>query len=469
MKVVSKEEQQAIEEFKRETEGSNIIDFPLKYYTYNAQNQLKFNCHMVKDEILADKPIYRSDIGTLRYENGVYKRSSNGDILHIIQKKIGEEATDSRKKEILSLMLHENEAIPLSTFNKGIPYLNLKNGFYNIKHKLFMDHSENGKYILSTIQQPIKYDTEAKCPAILEFLHDILDEDGVQFVIEWLAYCCLPYTDPDKILFLYGKGGNGKSALLNLFKQFLGLENTTAMSLHDIEKREFSRAHLYGKLANICGDIDNRVIANTGIIKSLTGGEEIYAEFKGVDGFNFRSFAKLMFSANELPMSMDKTEGYFRRIFILPFEKTLVEEKKVSRTELDKRLTDSKELSGLLNLVIKAIHKLEKNGYRFTIPESAKRALEQYKHVHDKVGQFIDEQCIIDKEDDSKRIPLKHFYHALVDWVEENGMKYTEQLRKVGEQLRDKGFKVQKSTGNKTFIYGLTFSPDSDYLKYNGK
>ncbi|MGC9935431.1 DNA primase family protein [Priestia aryabhattai] len=441
-------------------EGTNVIEMPNRYFTRNYQGQLKFNHHLVKDEILKDHPIYRTDIGIVRYENGVYKRSTQGDILHLIQKKIGTEATVSRKREILDLILHEHEAKPLSEFNNGIPLLNLKNGVYSLQTKSIVPHS---KFFHWTIQHPVSYDPEAKCPAILEFLHDIFDEDGVQFVIEWLAYCCLPFTDTDKILFFLGKGGNGKSTLQNILKCFLGVDNVTNMSLKDLTEDKFAKAHLYGKLANICGDIDSQVINNTGVLKNLTGGEPIYGQFKGLDGFSFQSFAKLIFSANELPMSTDKTHGYFRRIFILPFEKHLPEEKKISRSTLDKRLTDSKELSGLLNLVLEAIDKLKANDYQFTVPEAAKRALEQYKYTHDKTQQFINEHFNVDKLDNTMKTTLKHFYHAYKDWCRENEV-YPEKKLKIQEQLKEKGFIVKEGAGNKMFVYGLIFKDTSDYF-----
>lgn len=435
------------------------FDDPTRYYTYNHQGQLKFDHHTVKDEILITTPIFRTDMGLVAYRHGVYERVVNDDILTIIQNKIKTEATDSRKREILSLIKHENSMIPLSEFNTKARVLNLKNGIYNLTTKKFEDHS---KYIYWTIQQPVKYDPNATCPAILEFLHDILDPDGVQFVIEVLAYMSLPYTDPDKIVFLLGNGGNGKSALQNILKCFLGLDNVTNMSLHDLQEDKFSRAHLYGKLANICGDIDNRVLSNTGIIKSLTGGEPIYAQFKGVDGFNFQSFAKLMFSANELPMSTDKTHGFFRRILIIPFEKKLAEEKKVSRTVLDKRLTSPSELSGLLNLVLEAIKKLEQNDYQFAIPEASKRALAQYKYAHDKVQQFITEECTIDQTNAELKVSSHKFYRDYKHWCVENGIMPEKKI-KVNDQLREKGFVLEKGGKNVLYIHGLTFHKNSIY------
>jgi putative DNA primase/helicase len=437
-------------------QNDNVINHPNKYFSYNKQGQLKFNAHLVKDEILAAMPIFRSDIGILRYENGVYKRSLNADIKHTIQSTIKEDATISRKNEVLDLILHENKAIPLSKFNAGYKILNLKNGIYNIADGSFHSHS---KKCLWTIQHPIEYNPDAKCPAILDFLHDVLDAESVQFLIEWIAYMMLPYTDTDKIVFLYGSGGNGKGVLLNIIMNLLGVDNISNMSLNDLEEDKFSRANLYGKLSNICGDIDNRIISNTGIIKSLTGGDFVYAQFKGIDGFSFKSFAKLMFSANELPMSKDKTDGWFRRLFILPFNKKVPEEKRISRSELDKKLSSPEELSGLLNLVIAAIHKLEGNGYQFTVSQAAQAALDEYKYVHDKVEQFITEHG---QRDNKFKETMKNFYAAYSYWCNDNGLLPEKQM-KVKQQLIEKGFKIEKGAGNKVFIYGFSFSKDSEY------
>ena len=439
----------------------NVVDFPMKYYTYNAQNQLKFNCHLVKDEILEEQPIYRSDIGILLYENGVYKRVNNGDIKHIIQKKIGEEATIHRKQETLDLILHENKAIPLAEFNKKFRFLNVQNGIYSLSGKTFQKHLPSYK---TTIQLPINYDPEAKCPAILEFLHDILDEDGVQFVIEWLAYMCLPYTDTDKIVILHGNGGNGKSALLNIFSHFLGTQNITHMTLHEIADDKFMKAQLYGKLANICGDIDSKAINNTGIIKNLTGVEPIQAQFKGIDSFSFQSFAKLMFSANDLPKTIDKTNGWFRRWFIIPFEKSIPEEKKMERSELDKRLTNPKELSGLLNLVLEAVKKLEKSGYKFTIPEASKKAIDEYQLASDDLAQFIHSHCEINKDRVAK-VKWTHFYHCYKSWFVDENNELPDSKKIIKERLAEKGFKVEIGAGNNFWLMGLSFKENSEYFK----
>lgn len=450
--------------FKKDVAANNVntmgLDPSERYFTYNNQGQLRFDHHLVKDDILFDQPIYRSDIGIVRYDNGVYKRSTSGDIYHIIQQKIGIEATSHRKREILDLILHQNEMKPLSCFNKGIKILNVKNGIYNLTMKQFQKHN---KGYFWTLQLPIEYDPEAQCPAILGFLHDLFDEDGVRLVIEWLAYASLSFADPDKILFLLGSGGDGKSTLLNIFKSFLGTDNTSSMSLDDLTTDKFSMAHLYGKLANICGDISSKVIENTGIVKTLTGGEELYAQFKGVDGFMFQSFAKLIFSANELPPTSDKTNGFYRRIFILPFEKKIPEEKKVSRAVLDKRLTTPKELSGLLNLVIEAIHRLKENDYKPTMTDSVRKSIEAYKLSQDKVAQFINEEFELDH---GKKVEMKHFYAAYQNWCTDSGVK-SEAKRKISEKLQNDGYTVAKGTANKTWVFGLNFLKNSDYYMEN--
>lgn len=62
----------------------------------------------------------------------------------------------------------------------------------------------------------------------------------------------------------------------------------------------------------------------------LTSGDRISAERKGQDPFNFTPFAKLVFSANEIPELEDKTYSIWRRLILLEFSNVFEENKNVN-------------------------------------------------------------------------------------------------------------------------------------------
>ena len=99
---------------------------------------------------------------------------------------------------------------------------------------------------------------------------------------------------------LYGSGKNGKTTFLNLLVRFLGEDNVVNVSLQDLLYNRFSKAKLYGKLANIYDDIPNTKLTGTGNFKILTGKGRVWADLKFKSGFEFVNYAKLIFSCNEL-------------------------------------------------------------------------------------------------------------------------------------------------------------------------
>ena len=55
------------------------------------------------------------------------------------------------------------------------------------------------------------------------------------------------------------------------------------------------------------------------MFKMLTGNDTVSGEHKFKDRFDFRSYAKLIFSCNKIPETKDKSIAYFRRWIIINF------------------------------------------------------------------------------------------------------------------------------------------------------
>ena len=121
---------------------------------------------------------------------------------------------------------------------------------------------------------------------------------------------------------LTGEGENGKSVFLDLVGYLLGETNVSNVALQGLEGNRFRAAELYGKLANTFADLDARGLRSSSMFKTLTTGW-ITAERKHAQPFRFRSYAKLLFSANKIPPSRDRTHAFYRRWLILPLPKNL--------------------------------------------------------------------------------------------------------------------------------------------------
>jgi len=138
-------------------------------------------------------------------------------------------------------------------------------------------------------------------------------------LFEIIGYCLYPDYPFNKAIMLVGDGRNGKSTFLRLVKTILGEENVSGLSLQEICLYRFAPSELYHKLANIFPDIPNRAIGYTGWFKALTGEDYISAPRKFRDSIYFKNYAKLLFSANELPQVEDMSEAFWRRWIVLMF------------------------------------------------------------------------------------------------------------------------------------------------------
>jgi P4 family phage/plasmid primase-like protien len=193
---------------------------------------------------------------------------------------------------------------------------------------------------------------------------------------------------------LVGPGANGKGVFIKIIEALVGLENSSHVTLHDLDSDRYAAAGLYCKMVNTFADLKSQKLSSTGIFKTLVSGDSIRAQHKYEHPFNFRNYATLIFSANKIPETDDKTYAYYRRWLILAFEKVFEDEAK--DIKLLEKLTTPEELSGLLNLALIALKQLRKdNGFKDVSVEKVRKEYEEKSNL---VKAFLDANCKIDME-----------------------------------------------------------------------
>jgi len=211
-----------------------------------------------------------------------------------------------------------------------------------------------------------------------------------------------------------GDGHNGKSTLLNLVTRFLGEENVSHIPLQQLasDQHKFVRIHLMGKLANIYADIPKISLSETGYFKVLTGDDRITADRKFKKQIEFWNRAKLIFSANELPPVTDNTYAFWRRWLLIRCPNKFEGDKK--DPDIFKKITDEKELSGLLNLVLAEYWNVYEKGVEY--PEKENLA-EEWKRRSNTVYAFVQDRLVKDPE---AFVPKDLLYSEYINYCEEN-------------------------------------------------
>jgi P4 family phage/plasmid primase-like protien len=272
-----------------------------------------------------------------------------------------------------------------------------------------------------TVQLEVEWDPDATCPVFEKFLSEVLPADTIETAWELIGYLMYSGNPLHKAVMLVGKGRNGKGTFLHVLEQLLGTRNITSVSLHDLVDNRFASASLFGKLANIAGDIDAGFIENTAKFKGITGGDTISAEHKGKDRFDFKPWAVPVFSANKIPASADTTSGYLSRWLVLPFPNSFAGREDRG---LEARLTTPEELRGIAAMAMRRLPGLLDRG-QFTLSETMIEAQDDFERRVDQVRMWADEHAEFGPAvgEPFPFIPGTQLYAAYTGWAQSSGHK----------------------------------------------
>lgn len=278
---------------------------------------------------------------------------------------------------------------------------------------------------------PFDFDPAAKCPEFKKFLRRVLERDPdtgkaltkgdrrLPLLQEWFGYTLLCDARFQKFLLMLGEGSNGKGVILNLWGQMLGEENVAHVSLDQLSGR-FALQPLIGKMANICGDLCEIDAVAEGVLKRLTGQDNITVDIKNRPAVTMAPTLKLVFGTNALPRFSDKSRGVWRRLVAMPFRVVIPE------AEQDELLADKleAELPGILNWALRGLRRLLGQG-QFSPCVVCAEAAKRHQLDCDPVTQFVDECGVHPPPPGGKPlwIPKDELYLQYREWCEGGGYK----------------------------------------------
>ena len=293
-------------------------------------------------------------------------------------------------------------------------YINVMNGMLEWRTGEVHPHDPEA---LSTVQLPIEYDPTAECPRFDKWLAQVLDPDSITLLWETIGYMLMSGNPLQRAVLLVGGGGNGKGTWLRLMTSMMGHNNVSNVTLHDIVEGKFEVAGIYGKLANIAGDIEARALSNTAKFKAITGGDTIEAQHKYGHPFRFTPWAVPVFSANQLWQSADNTDGYLRRWLVVPFPNKVDGGKLIDERKLQA------EAPGILTKALVHLRNLMARG-DFELGVAAAEVRRRFELESDVVKVWLndDERVVISEAGNTEaRVGRTDAYRQYTRWADDSG------------------------------------------------
>ncbi|MFJ7848148.1 phage/plasmid primase, P4 family [Peribacillus sp. NPDC097224] len=361
-------------------------EFPLWYM--KVSNSLTFMPGILAKHLQSEqKMIYNNECFFL-YENGVYQKIEEQQMKKKIQKHLLDEHSKSSHvrdslEQLKNRVWYDGDLFDSPLLKNKI---NFRNGILNLTTREVEEHSPE---FVTTIQINANYNESAACPIFHGFINGSLSGKDVLIAQELMGYLLIPETVAEKAFILYGPGRTGKSTILKLIEHILGKKNISNVALQDLSQ-QFKPSLLLGKLANIYADLPNKALQDTGIFKTLVSGDTIVAEEKFRSPFSFSNKSRLLFSCNELPANyVDRTDGFYRRLIILPFLKQV----EVSKIDIALQAKLQNETDGIVRWSLEGLERLIANNYQFTKSDTTENLLSDYKKQSNNVIWYVSEFC----------------------------------------------------------------------------
>jgi phage/plasmid-associated DNA primase len=194
---------------------------------------------------------------------------------------------------------------------------------------------------------------------------------------------------------------------------------------------------------------------NEVLIKSMTGGDRIRANFMHQDTFEFRPEFKVWLSTNHKPVITGTDLGIWRRIRLVPFTYCIPDREKDGGFKA--RLREPDALSGILNWALEGALRWQQEGLK--PPQAVLDATQAYREEMDVLASWMADCCVVTKRAEASAADL---YASYGHWCEAQGER-PESQRSFGLRLTERGFERVKRRVSWAWLGIGLLAPDDIY------
>jgi putative DNA primase/helicase len=363
----------------------------------------------------------------------------------------------ARLDAMIDLATSEPEVVLSAQRLDADPWLlGTQNGVLELRTGKFRP-AERGDYI--TMRMGAAFDPEATCANFLEFLKTITggDQHLAAYLQRAVGYMLTGSTCEEVMFVTWGIGNNGKSTWCETLHTLFGDYAMTADAGLLMERKTPGGAtpeiaRLKGRRFVAINETAENEHLNEARVKFVTSHDKITARKLYQDFFDFDPTHKIVLKTNHKPIVRGTDIGIWRRIHLLPFTVTIPSEK-VEKYFRERRLIP--ELPGILNWALEGLRAYLREG--LNPPAAVQAATGDYQRDMDVVGQWIDQQCVLDPQ---AAVPTGAAYVDYTQWAQDE-IAWALTKLKFRRNLTDRGFEAGMGAGGQRLIRGLKLKKPS--------
>lgn len=254
------------------------------------------------------------------------------------------------------------------------------------------------------------------------------DKPMCHFLKKWFAYCATGSVAEKKLAVMYGKGNNGKTALVEAVAEVFGGYATAAadgmLVLNKADRHSTEVAKLAGMRMVTAEETGAGASLRESLIKSMTGGGTLTARRMREDFFDFKPTFKLQLLTNHRPVIKGQDDGIWTRIMLVPFNAKFGTQEEVASGDathlvdhsIPEQLRTHESQIGILATILDYAAIWHKEG--LNPPPLCMEASREYKANQNRMGQFVEERCEVGETLEGS---VRDLYEAYAVWCKEGG------------------------------------------------
>lgn len=279
---------------------------------------------------------------------------------------------------------------------------------------------------------PWKVGKSEDTPIIDKYFVDWVGAGNKQSLYEFIAYSISLNKFMQRVFGFCGGGSNGKGTLIKIAYKFLGDDNCVTSELRALSEDKFEAAVVYRKLLCVMGEVSHNDLKNTNMIKKLGGEDKISFQFKGKTPFTEENTATCVSLTNSLPITPDKTIGFYRKWKIEDFPNEFPKIKE----DLIEKIPDV-EFENLAKKSLRILKELYSK-MEFHNEGTYQERKERYEERSNPIIRFIEKFC---EDSVDNNITLREFTKWCNKYLEKKHLR-PHNIFAVGKVLREEGYEI---------------------------
>ena len=396
----------------------------------------------------------RKELGNYLNQKGMILRKSINAPYLLDTKTNGYEYVET---DDIIILLNNNPAFHLNSISnkdveEAITYINdrrkpqynivkFNNCIYDMENFKVITPEEEAIFTLTEVKHD--YNPNAKGDKVKEFLRSSLHQEGdseeklqnrVTAFLEMIGYLLTSGNKLNAFFIVTGIGGSGKGVAGSLITNIFGSKNVGGLQLQELTPdNRFATAHLESKQVNIVHDSPNKPIKDTGLLKQITGYDDIPCEPKGKDKYMIPKdeVPDMILFCNNIPDFADGFEtAIIQRTVLFEFKNKFRGTDKQNKNLEKEILENPEEMQWLIYNGIEAYKNMVENDSDFIARANENTTLELLGKHSDPISYILEKLVVFDSnycynkddEENKDQIVAKELKELILYVAEDEGI-----------------------------------------------